>query len=183
MSIITAILGYNNQKINTFNKIKTFKYSKIFAWKYKTTQKSIKIKSQQLFRGKKKKSWSARSFFPYILYEHVGCSVMEALLYWGLCLHVKLLYASSCWASVHTGSVHDCSILVFNVFKTNESRGFCLFHTTVTYLTNPTHPQTLSQLLLCSVPLMTPFLSNNWRKTKSEASMNGFFFFSLNDSF
>lgn len=31
--IITAILGYNNQKknLNTFNKIKTFKYSKIFA--------------------------------------------------------------------------------------------------------------------------------------------------------
>lgn len=55
--IITAILGYNNQKkMNTFNKIKTFKYSKIFAWKYKTTQKALKSNLNSCLEEKKKKA-------------------------------------------------------------------------------------------------------------------------------
>lgn len=54
--IITAILGYNNQRkknLNTFNKIKTFKYSKIFAWKYKTTQKALKSNLNSCFEGRR----------------------------------------------------------------------------------------------------------------------------------
>lgn len=42
--------------MNTFNKIKTFKYSKIFAWKYKTTHKAFKSNLNSFVKKKKKKA-------------------------------------------------------------------------------------------------------------------------------
>lgn len=175
--IITAILGYNKKKIwNTFNKIKTFKYSKIFAWKYKTTQKALKSNLNSLEGGKKKKKAEVLGRFSRTLsYEHVGCPVMEALLnsessassWEQLCLFLT-------WVSVHDGPVHDCGVFL----KADEPR-WLFVHLSPASLTRPnqhtpTNPESAALLLRPTDVVF--FLSNNWRKRKSEASVMRLFF-------
>lgn len=148
--------------------------------------KSIKIKSQQLSWGKKKKKAEVLGHFSRTY--HTSTSVAQWWKHcciWGLCLLVRKSCASSDWASVHEGSVHDCGVSFFLFLKSRwASVAFCPSLTGFTCSTEPTHPQTLSQLLFCSHWCrLFFFLSNNWRKRKKRGIHNQtFFFFFLNVS-
>lgn len=128
--------------------------------------KSIKIKSQQLSCWGEK-SWSARSFFPYI-YEHVVAQWWKHCCIRGLCLHVtklvplltELLFAM--WLYMTAASGYSTSQ------KQMSLGGFSsLFRQTNT----PTNPESAA-LLLCSTEVIFFFSpSNNWRKWKGEATI------------
>lgn len=144
--------------------------------------KSIKIKSQQSWGGEKKKKAEVLGRFSRTLsYEHVGCPVMEALLnsessassWEQLCLFLT-------WVSVHDGPVHDCGVFL----KADEPR-WLFVHLSPASLTRPnqhtpTNPESAALLLRPTDVVF--FLSNNWRKRKSEASVMRLFFL-LNVSF
>lgn len=137
--IITAILGYNKKKNwNTFNKIKTFKYSKIFAWKYKTTQKALKSNLNSLEGGKKKKkSWSARSFFPYIIIRARRLPSDGSIVEFGVfCLLMRTV------VPLLDLSVHPrwaCTWLRCLLKSRRASVAFCPSLAGFTYSTKPTH--------------------------------------------
>lgn len=136
--------------------------------------KSIKIKSQQLSWGGEK-SWSARSFFPYISYEHVIAQWWKHCCIWGLCLRVtkvvplltELLFAMWLYmtaASSYSTSRKQMSLWLYVHLSPNQH----------------THKPWVS----CSSALshwghLFFFPSNNWRKWKSEATIIRPFFFCL----
>lgn len=138
--------------------------------------KSIKIKSQQLSWGKKKK---AEVLGHFSRTYHTSTSVAQWWKHcwiWGLCLLMRkvmpllterlstmglYITAVSCSSSKQTS---------LGGFLSSSHR-FHLLDQTKT----PTHPESAA-LLLCPTDVIF-FLSNNWRKRKSEASIIRLLFF------
>lgn len=99
---------------------------------------------------------------------------MEALLYLGPLPPHEKSCASSDWASVH-----DCGISLFHFLKADESR-WLFVHLSPVSLTWPNQHTHKPWVSCSSAPShwCHLFLSNNWRKRKSEASIIRLFFFS-----